>query len=91
MYGAALLYWTPILVCLSLVIYPTLLAWGIITLIYLCCSGIYIYAMIRDIIVPSKSGIYSDGCFGPLFVLIIIGLTIFVVTSFPKRIEKDSE
>lgn len=72
-YGAALFFWPLAIICFSLILYPTLFGWGLITGLFTTATCIYIgFTIIELIKKGGESTIFSDGIFVYLFYLAVI-------------------
>ena len=83
-YGAAYLYWPLSALCLSLLFYPTLFAWGLISGLYNIAALIYIAFTIKELVTKgSESTIYSDGMLYFIYIFVIILLSVGLLYSKP--------
>jgi len=92
-YGAAYLYWPLAIICFSLIVYPTLFAWGLITFAYSTAVLIYIGFTIFELITEGQeSTIFSDGIFVYLiYISIIIAIALGLILSKPLLINERPE
>ena len=90
-YGAFPFYFIPGLICIAQFFYPTFLGWFFIFCLYFIGSGIYILAVIRDIlkmIGGQRSGIFldfDDTVFFCILITLIIVLAVALIKLRPVR------
>ncbi|WP_169719859.1 hypothetical protein [Zooshikella ganghwensis] len=92
-YGAAIFYWPLALICFSLICYPTLFCWGLITFAYILAALIYIGFTIIELLTKGQnSPIFSDGIlvYG-IYVAIIILLAFFLLMAKPSDIDDNTD
>ncbi len=81
-YGAAYFYWPLSVLCFSLLFYPTLFAWGLISGLYNIAALVYIGFTIKELITKgSESTIYSDGMLYFIYIFVITMLSVGLLCS----------
>ena len=96
-YGAFPVYFIPGMICLLQVFYPTLFVWSIIFFLYALGAGIYVFAVIRDIlrmIGGRGSGIFLDFTDTVVFLVLIsliIALAITLIKLRPTRLKNETD
>ncbi len=88
-YGAALIFWPLAFVCFSLMIYPTLFAWGIIASCFVTASIAYIGFTIFELLTQgTNSTIFSDNIIVYiLYVAVILLLTFGIFAAIPPELK----
>ena len=93
-YGAAFFFWPLAVICFSLIVYPTLFCWGIVTGAFSAAAITYIGFTIFELTTKGQeSTIFSDGIlvyliYITIIILIPIGLFMAKPSTFKEITER---
>jgi len=87
-YGAFLPYFIPGIICIAQFFYPTLLGWFFIFFLYLIGSALYIFAVIKDMLIMTegqRSRIFVDFDDTVLFCILISAIIVLAAALIKLR------